>query len=160
MAVLILLFSSRSSNKRYTLSKAFTGKFKGKKVFDFGTGTGVLAILSEKLGASMVHAIDVDNWSIANANENVERNGCSKIAVELSSQIPHESVHIILANINRNVILNHVAQLESQILQGGHLLLSGLLTSDETDIVQSCHLSLSRRTERNNWISLLFSKCI
>lgn len=134
--------------------------FKGKKVFDFGTGTGILAILSEKLGAAYVHAIDVDGWSIENANENIERNGCSGITVELSSQIPQENFDIILANINRNVILNHLAELETRITDAGYLLLSGLLASDEIAIMQACGLHLIRRTERNKWISLLFTKPI
>ena len=79
--------------------------FKNKYVFDFGTGTGILAILAEKLGAAKIIATDIDEWSIANASENIEKNHCSKISVNLSSQIPDEKFDIILANINRNIFL-------------------------------------------------------
>jgi ribosomal protein L11 methyltransferase len=137
--------------------------FKNKTVFDFGTGTGILSILAEKLDALKVEAIDVDNWSITNTRENIERNQCTKISVKLSSQIPNESFDIILANINRNVILNYLSQLGNCLKENCFLLLSGLLNSDETDIVESCNhekLKLIKCNERNNWISLLFIKTI
>ncbi|MGZ3939917.1 MAG: 50S ribosomal protein L11 methyltransferase [Flavisolibacter sp.] len=138
--------------------------FKNKSVFDFGTGTGILAILAEKLDSSSVTAIDVDEWSIANAQENLERNLCSKVSVSLSSEIPNMKFDIILANINRNVILSHLSQLNKDLdPKGGYLLLSGLLTSDRVDIVGACTelgLSLVKQTERNNWISLLLIKAL
>jgi ribosomal protein L11 methyltransferase len=133
--------------------------FAGKTVFDFGTGTGILAILAEKLGAANIMAIDVDEWSIENARENIERNGCSKISVELSSIIPQQPFDIILANINRNVILQYLQELKQSLHNNSLLLLSGLLNTDEKDIVQVCEkqqLQLIRQTEKNNWISLLF----
>lgn len=137
--------------------------FKNKTVFDFGTGTGILSILAEKLDASQIEAIDVDDWSITNAKENIQRNNCTKISVNLSSQIPGNSYDVILANINRNVILNYLSQLSTTLEQNCFLLLSGLLTSDERDIVEACrieNLQLVKRTERNKWISLLFIKAI
>lgn len=134
--------------------------FTGKHVFDFGTGTGILAILAEKLGSEKIQAIDVDDWSIENAWENINRNGCSKINVELSSQLPAQQFDIILANINRNVILQYLPGLK-EILNNeqGELLLSGLLVSDKEDIMKACMnqgLKLIKELERNNWISLLF----
>ena len=134
--------------------------FTGKHVFDFGTGTGILAILAEKLGSEKIQAIDVDDWSIENARENINRNGCSKINVELSSQLPAQQFDIILANINRNVILQYLPGLK-EILNNeqGELLLSGLLVSDKEDIMKACMnqgLKLIKELERNNWISLLF----
>ena len=137
--------------------------FKNKTVFDFGTGTGILSILAEKSGASEIKAIDVDDWSIANAQENIERNECSKISVRLSSEIPNETFDIILANINRNVILNYLSQLSHRLKTNCHLLLSGLLTSDKKDIIEACtheKLDLIKHTERSNWVSLLFIKSI
>lgn len=134
---------------------------KGKKVFDFGTGTGILAILAEKLGAAAVSAIDVDDWSIENAKENIERNNCVSIEVTLGSVIPQQQFDVILANINRNVILQYISQLDESLVNEGALLLSGLLVSDEEDIVKACTeagFSFIRKGERNNWISLLFSK--
>lgn len=132
--------------------------FKNKTVLDFGTGTGILAILAEKLGASQVYAIDVDDWSIANAQENIHKNKCSRIAAEQTSQIPSGKYNIVLANINRNVILDYLPRLEAQLTDKGYLLLSGLVFADESQIVQSCNLKLLSRSERNNWISLLFIK--
>lgn len=133
--------------------------FHGKTVFDFGTGTGILSILAEKLGAAKVTAIDVDNWSIENAKENFERNGCTQISVSLSSNLPKEPFDIILANINRNVILAYMQQLVRIIKKGGLVLFSGLLAADEDDVKKAAEpngLQLKRRGERGGWISLLF----
>lgn len=132
--------------------------FKNKAVFDFGTGTGILSILAEKLGAAKVFGIDVDHWSIANAKENIEKNNCSKILLQLTSQIPQESFDVILANINRNVLLQYMPELEDRLNKNGCLLLSGLLASDEKHITSASRLEVIKQSERNNWISLLFIK--
>jgi ribosomal protein L11 methyltransferase len=135
--------------------------FTGKKVFDFGTGTGILAILAERLGAASVTAIDVDEWSIENAIENCERNHCSKISVSLSSEIPREQFELILANINRNVILQYAEELTAALRPGGLLLVSGILAADEEDITSAFTdkgFELSNKSERENWISMLFNK--
>lgn len=134
--------------------------FNHKTVFDFGTGTGILAILSEKLGAANVVAIDIDAWSIENAKENFTRNNCTNINLSLSSQIPDKKFDVILANINKNVILDYLPQLKKALSAKGYLLLSGLLSSDENHIVEACtknNLVLLKQTERNNWFSLLFA---
>jgi ribosomal protein L11 methyltransferase len=133
--------------------------FKEKSVFDFGTGTGILAILSEKLGAAEITAIDVDDWSIENAKENAERNGCSCIDVSLSSGIPAKNFDIILANINRNVIVQYLPQLKNHVISNGILLLSGLMKSDEDDIVEAWRTEgfrFIKQSEKGAWISLLF----
>lgn len=133
--------------------------FTARSVFDFGTGTGILAILAEKLGAEKITAIDVDNWSIENAKENFQRNHCSRIEVTLSSQLPNESFDVILANINRNVLLAYMEPLTKITKPGGVVLLSGLLAADETDIAgtaQKQGLQLQKKMEKNGWISLLF----
>jgi ribosomal protein L11 methyltransferase len=137
--------------------------FEYKAVFDFGTGTGILAILAEKLGAVNITAIDVDEWSITNAKENFERNSCSKIRVAQSSNIPPEQFDIILANINRNVILNYLAELKKALTPGGYILLSGLLTTDEEAVLSASsglELILRTRNERNNWLSVLLQRAI
>ncbi|HTM90849.1 MAG TPA: 50S ribosomal protein L11 methyltransferase [Flavisolibacter sp.] len=137
--------------------------FKNKTVFDFGTGTGILSIVAEKLGALSITAIDVDDWSITNTRENIEKNDCSKISVSLSSQIPKHKFDIVLANINRNVILSYLPELNAGLKENSYLLLSGLLTSDEKDIMEACsshNLRLLKHTERNNWISLLLVKTV
>lgn len=135
--------------------------FNGKTVFDFGTGTGILAILAEKLGAQKVKAIDNDEWSIENAAENVTRNNCTKIDVQLSAVLPKdESFDIVLANINRNVILQYAPYFKSLVNKNGLLLLSGLLVEDKEAIVEACQqqgFQLKNSKERTNWISLLFT---
>ncbi len=133
--------------------------FTGKTVFDFGTGTGVLAILAEKMSAANIVAIDVDTWSIENAKENVERNKCTKISLSLSTALPLAKFDVVLANINKNVILEYLSQLKKTVDEHGFLLLSGLLQADEEDIVAACSLQrliLKKKTVRAGWISLLF----
>jgi ribosomal protein L11 methyltransferase len=135
--------------------------FKGKNVLDFGTGTGVLAILAEKLGAANVMAIDNDEWSIRNAEENIRRNGCIRIGLSLTYHLPDQKFDIILANINRNVILQHMAELASILETGSIILFSGLLKADEqviTDAAKSSSLTKEKYGEKDNWISLVFSK--
>jgi len=133
--------------------------FTNKKVFDFGTGTGILAIVAKKLGAATITAIDIDEWSIENAKENFERNNCSMIDVHLSTTIPSQQFDIIVANINRNVILQYLPQLKEALMPEGRLLLSGLLVQDEKDIRNAGHshnLKLKKIKERSGWVSLLF----
>jgi len=134
--------------------------FVGKSVFDFGTGTGILAILAEKLGAKEVLAIDNDEWSITNTQENLERNNCCKVNAVLSSEPPATgSFDIILANINKNVILTYFSLLAERLSSGAQLLLSGLLLEDEADILQAAeNLSLKHAStfQKNKWICISF----
>lgn len=134
--------------------------FEKKSVFDFGTGTGILAILAEKLGASSVLATDNDDWCIENAMENVSVNHCQHIRVQKSEVLALDSrFHIILANINRNIILENLERLKNGMAPGGSLILSGLLKADADDILaatQKLGLELVHSLERNGWIGLLF----
>ena len=134
--------------------------FTDKTVFDFGTGTGILAILAEKLGASAITAIDNDDWSISNAGENLERNHCNRIHLGKADTLPSNKVYdIILANINKNVILDHFESLNRQLAEGGILVLSGLLEEDEADIMaKATQFPLSRvgKKLKNSWICLIF----
>lgn len=133
--------------------------FKNKRVADFGTGTGVLAILAEKLGSKYIWAIDIDDWSIENATENAEKNNCKNIIIEKRDRFnPCERFDIILANINKNVILSNVDDLVSGTKPGGEILLSGLLKEDEKDVTYAFEAKgfKHRSTiERNKWICLL-----
>jgi ribosomal protein L11 methyltransferase len=136
--------------------------FTGKTVFDFGTGTGVLAILAEKLGAMEIQAIDIDDWSIENAKENLAANHCLRILVEKNAQIPSTKKYdIILANINKNTILTHLLPMRQQLTTGGVLLLSGLLEADFGEINENAEktgFSVVRRISRENWICLGLEK--
>lgn len=135
--------------------------FKSKRVADFGTGTGVLAILAEKLGSEWVWAIDIDDWSIENATENIERNGCKTIIIEKADGFnARVKFDIVLANINKNVILSNTDLLVSAVQPGGKVLLSGLLKIDEDDIIAAFtakgfrHLST---VEKSGWVCLLLT---
>jgi len=135
--------------------------FANKKVFDFGTGTGILAILAERLGAEKILAVDNDDWSIENTKENLERNNCVKVDLKKADDASmNENFDIVLANINKNVILENFLLLTQQLKPGGVLLLSGLLEEDEKDILSAAgkfSLLLRKITKNSNWISLRFS---
>ncbi len=136
--------------------------FANKQVFDFGTGTGVLAILAEKLGANKVVAIDNDDWSIENATENANRNNCTKIVLEKAFDASGNSVYdIILANINKNVILDNMQFLSHQLNTGGTILFSGLLVEDEAaikEVATNLHFNFQQTHTRNGWICMRFVK--
>jgi ribosomal protein L11 methyltransferase len=133
--------------------------FKNKTVLDFGTGTGILSILAEKLGAANIAAIDNDAWSIDNAKENLERNNCKKTELQLSSIIPFQSFDIILANINKNVILENREKLKKACNKKTTILLSGLLSEDEKEVVkvfEENDFKLIKKSMKANWICLVF----
>jgi ribosomal protein L11 methyltransferase len=136
--------------------------FVKKRVLDFGTGTGVLAILAEKLGAMAVLAIDHDDWSVENARENITENHCSTIMVNKMDFIPSaEKFDIVLANINKNVILQQLHAIGQQLTVRGVILLSGLLIDDFEDIereVVANSYSVSGRMTKGNWICLKVEK--
>ena len=136
--------------------------FVGKKVFDFGTGTGILSILAEKLGATDVLAVDNDEWSIENSKENVERNGCEHVEIELRSDANVNGLFdVILANINRNIIIDNFSFFFSQLKENGCLLLSGLLAEDEEQIQAEASrypIKYLNTLHRQQWISLLFGR--
>jgi ribosomal protein L11 methyltransferase len=135
----------------------------GAKVLDFGTGTGVLAILAEMLGAASVLAIDNDEWSVENALENVERNGCSRISVKKGSldEVGEGMEDVILANINRHILLQYMPMLYARLAKGGSILMSGLLTEDLeiiTAAAKAAGFAYVSNEERSNWIAILFVK--
>ena len=136
--------------------------FTGKTVFDFGTGTGVLAILAAKSGATRVVANDIDAWSIENARENFERNGTTEIILQQSDTGRQDEVFdVILANINRNVLLENIPYLSQQLKQNGCLVLSGILTDDVDVISKKCSengLILSEQSEKKNWVCMKWER--
>jgi ribosomal protein L11 methyltransferase len=133
--------------------------FKNKSVIDFGTGTAVLAILAEKLGAQSILAIDNDEWSINNAGENVEANHCSNIALVLADKMPgHKKADIILANINLNVIAANLDLVKEACFAHTDVLLSGFLSGDEQQMhsILSKHgLRIIKNIYKNNWMAIL-----
>lgn len=132
--------------------------FTGKSVLDFGTGTGVLAILAEKMGATSVLAIDNDEWSIDNAKENIDNNYASNIVIELAETIATGGQYdVILANINLNVILQHMAVMAKVCKTGGEVLLSGFLYDDEAAIrtaLEANGLIFKSIVQKKDWICI------
>lgn len=109
-----------------------------KAVLDMGTGTGVLAILAEKLGAHFIDAVEIEDWSIENAIDNASRNECSKIKFFKGSkeQIPNKKYDLIIANINRNVLEDHLLSYFNHTMIGGSLLISGFFTTDNNQLIK------------------------
>ncbi|MEO8961394.1 MAG: 50S ribosomal protein L11 methyltransferase, partial [Ginsengibacter sp.] len=136
--------------------------FRNKSVLDFGTGTGILAILAEKLGADEIVAIDNDEWSITNAMENREANNCNNIKIELKDA-PEAVMHfdIILANINLNILSNSATSISSILVGNGCLLLSGFLEKDEPEIInifERRNIRKLKKLHRNGWIAIYLKK--
>lgn len=135
--------------------------FSGKKVFDFGTGTGILAILAEKLGAISVKGVDNDPWCIENAAENVQVNNCKNILIELSDTIAIiEQYDIVIANINRHILEANMLLFPQIINPDGILILSGLLLSDELDMIELCKQSGFKHEQtiaKDGWVAIQFS---
>jgi ribosomal protein L11 methyltransferase len=136
--------------------------FKGRKVLDFGTGTGILAILAEMLGAGQILAIDNDEWSYENTRENISTNSCKNIEVKQGSlEYSGSDYDVILANINRHILLHYMNDMYMKLEKEGMILMSGLLTEDREIIMDAAtatgfhHL---KGSEHNNWIALLFKK--
>ncbi len=133
---------------------------KNKKVFDFGTGTGVLAILADKEGASEILAIDNDEWSVLNASENILRNDANRIKVELNENPDcQQYFDIILANINKHIIIESLPALTKQLNPSGFIICSGFMQHDINDInamAAKCNLIVKQKKERENWVCMIF----
>lgn len=134
---------------------------KDKKTLDMGCGTGVLAILAEMRGAHPIDAIDIDNWCYLNSIENAERNSCKHITVyEGDASLLHtKNYDFIIANINRNILLQDIPAYAKILTDGGTLLLSGFYTEDIPLISEKCNehgLYFVSNYERNNWVACRF----
>ena len=135
--------------------------FKDKSVLDMGCGTAVLAILAEMKGAKPIDAIDIDNWCYLNSLENVERNNCKHISVYEgdASLLKDKHYDIIIANINRNILLQDIATYAKCLNTNGSLFLSGFYEDDIPLIEKECNannLQHLKTLKRNNWVALHF----
>ena len=134
-------------------------KVAGKRVLDMGCGTGVLAILACKMGASDVLAIDIDPWSYENSLENAARNDCSAIRVEQGDATllrSDEKFDILLANINLNILLADSKTYTQSLDKAGILIVSGFYKEDLDSITATCEdlgLTLENFMEKNNWVA-------
>lgn len=135
--------------------------FNNKSVFDFGCGTAVLAILAEKLGASSVLAVDNDDWCIENSIENVEANHCRNITVQKADVPSTQQFDIILANINRHILLQYMGTMAASLSKGGAIIISGFYKEENQLLIDAANahqLQLIAASDRNNWSALLFQK--
>ena len=131
------------------------------KTLDMGCGTAILAILAEMKGAQPIDAIDIDNWCYLNSIENAERNKCNHITVYEgdASLLIDQKYDLIIANINRNILLNDMQSYVACLNKNGVLLLSGFYEEDIPFIDASCTekgLKFVKKIQRNNWVSLKY----
>jgi ribosomal protein L11 methyltransferase len=130
-----------------------------KKVLDMGTGTGVLAIIAEKLGAEQIVAVDIEDWSVENTIENAERNDCHAITAICGDidVIETQQFDLILANINKNVLKSHIPTYSQLLVENGTLFLSGFFDSDVEELVDFCRqhgLTKRRVLNKDNWAAI------
>ncbi len=135
---------------------------KGIKVLDVGSGTSILSIACAKLGASKVIAVDNDEWCYSNGKENCELNMVSeKVDVRLGEikDVDEKDFDLITANIQKNILMDIAGEIKKRIKKGGKLILSGLLFTDENDILSkytSLGFKLEEEKSLDEWIALAF----
>jgi len=133
------------------------------KVLDMGCGTGILAIMAALRGARDITAIDIDPWCVENATENVQQNNCFFITIKEGdvSLIVGEQYNLILANINRNILLSDIPAYTEALFPEGLLLVSGFYVEDLPAIKEKCQeegLTYLNHIERNRWVSAKFQR--
>ena len=135
----------------------------GMSVLDAGTGTGILALVATKLGAMDVKGFDIDPWSIENSIENAGLNQCEDV-IFVEGTIANEPLKkydVLLANINRNILLSEMHEYAERIVEGGLLLLSGFYEEDVPIILKSASdngLIFNAQTEKNHWTCIKLQK--
>lgn len=136
-----------------------------KSVLDCGCGTGILSIISSKFGANTVLAYDIDEWSVKNTEHNCELNNVTNVRILLGNADVLNNINskfdVVLANINRNILLADMPQFVKTMKAGALLLLSGFYVQDANSLInmaESLGLTLTGKSERNTWCMLKFSK--
>ena len=145
------------------LQHILNNDWEGKSVLDMGCGTGVLAILAEMKGAKTLDAIDIDNWCYLNTLENVERNNCKNISVYegTAELLEGKQYDVVIANINRNILLEDIPTYSKCLSSGGQLFLSGFYTEDVPVIEEVCNkngLKFENKLVQDNWTAASFIK--
>ncbi|MBB1139266.1 50S ribosomal protein L11 methyltransferase [Myroides sp. WP-1] len=141
-----------------------TNDMQDKVVLDMGCGTAILAILAAMRGAKHVDAIDIDNWCYLNSIENAERNACANVEVfegDASILVQEPKYDVVLANINRNILLNDMDHYIKTMKENAEIYFSGFYTEDVASIKKAAEekgLTFENQLEKNNWVSLKFKK--
>jgi len=135
----------------------------GKTVADCGCGTGVLGILAQQRGAKKIYAFDYDDWAYQNTLENAERNRCSNFVTECGTLelLQGKLFDIVIANINRNILIEGMSYIAGATKTLGSVLFSGLFTEDLPILEKSAHsfgLKLKSSDTKDNWICAVFTK--
>jgi ribosomal protein L11 methyltransferase len=158
-------FGTGHHQTTYLMSKAlFELDAIPDRVLDMGTGTGVLAIVAEKLGAKEVLAVDIEDWSVENTIENAARNNCHSIQAvcgDIDVLKSEEPFGLILANINKNVLKAHLPTYSQLLPSGGILLLSGFFDTDVSELLlkaEECALEKMRIFNKDNWAAIQLIK--
>lgn len=137
---------------------------KGKRVLDMGCGTGILSIMASKVGAREVTGIDIDEWAYNNAMENLQNNHINNITIKIgdaSLLTTEKPFDIILANINRNILLNDMEHYNARLHPGGLLIMSGFYEHDLPMIrekAESLELEYKSYHEEKQWVAACFYK--
>ncbi len=141
-----------------------TSEIRDKRVLDMGCGTGILSIMATKVGAKEVIGIDIDEWAYHNATENIQANHATNISIQIGDASLLQNIQpfdIILANINRNILLNDMEHYCHVLQPHGYLIMSGFYLKDLPMIQEKANqlgLSFQKYHEENEWVSAIFYK--
>lgn len=142
----------------------YTAQIKGKRILDMGCGTGILSIMAAKTGATDVTGIDIDEWAYNNAQKNIDNNHIHHISVKIGdvSLLQQENnFDVILANINRNILLRDMQQYVNKLNTDGYLFISGFYTEDLSLLQQEAerlNLEYLNHKTDHNWVAAVFYK--
>lgn len=159
-------FGTGHHQTTWLMTKAiFENDIKNKSVLDVGCGTGILSIVAKKLGAKKVVGFDIDEWSIENSRENRKVNGFSKTDIDFYQgtihSIDNQLFDYVLANINKNILLNEMKNYYDVLNMGGQLFLSGFFELDTPDLITAAKnigLHLKNQETKGEWATLTFVK--
>jgi ribosomal protein L11 methyltransferase len=159
-------FGTGHHQTTWLMTKAlFENDVKDKLVLDVGCGTGILSIVAKKLGAKTVVGFDIDEWSIENSRENRKVNGFSRSDIDFFQgtihRVENQLFNLVLANINKNILLKEMKNYAEVLNPGGKLFLSGFFDLDSPELIEAAEklgLHFIKQETKNEWATLSFVK--